>query len=189
MGNWALKATALRAFVVVVAGASAGCSSSSAAPGATGGGGGGGGDNGCSAFKSDLQALITKPISSVTGTLIGACNGILADGTLGIAVVIYDPDTDKSMYNLQYAAGSSHSITGFGDEAFYNDGDQADGITGPDFHAHKGDVTCDIASPAPPNTTLKTTAAGTGYTATQSDELAYVQLMGKTCNDVFAADQ
>ena len=35
---------------------------------------------------------------------------------------------------------------------------------------------------------MKTTPDGLGgFTATQSDVLAYVQLMGKVCNDVFAA--
>ncbi len=194
MGKLALRTIAATVCFIVGSSLIACSSSSSSATGGDGGGGGGGGGGGCSStIQADLQALTPQPIASIGGDIQGACNGNLADGTLAIAVTIYNPDADQSQYNLQFTQGVSHPISGFGDEAYYNDGDQTYGTSGPNFHAHKGDATCQIDSNGPPNTTMKTSAAAadagstTGYSVAPADELAYVQLLGKTCNDVFAA--
>ncbi|MEO8877282.1 MAG: hypothetical protein ABI461_16935, partial [Polyangiaceae bacterium] len=136
--------------------------------------------------KADLQALVTGKLTSVTGDPTAACNGYIGS-TFTIAVIVAPNDADKSTYNLTFTDGVSHASSGVGDASFYNDGDQTHGTSGPGYHAHKGNVTCDIDSPAPPDTTMKTTPSGDGYTVTPSDETAYVTLMGKVCTDIFAA--
>ncbi|MEO7034991.1 MAG: hypothetical protein ABI548_13865 [Polyangiaceae bacterium] len=66
------------------------------------------------------------------------------------------------------------------------------GLSSPSLVAHKtsgSSPSCGIESNDPPDTTMLNTPNGLGgFTSTQSDVVAYVQLMGKVCNDVFAAN-
>ena len=167
---------------------------SSASNGSTpSGDGGGGGSSGaeCSAITiADAQALIPTTVTSVSDTGIGECHinfGGSDSGVTDLPVDYYLNDSALTAYNT-LSGGNDHQISGIGDQAYWNEA--VDTESPPQLSAHKGSVTCTIQSNAPPDTTMKTTAGGlVGYTVTDSDALAYVQLMGKICNDVLNAAQ
>jgi hypothetical protein len=167
-----------------------GCSSSSPASSETDDGGGPAGKDICPLIdKADVQALVVPAITSVTNVDGVVCQ--FADSGEGIKVERYDNDASKSSYNNLHgndAGSTDHSIQGVGDEAYWNEA--IDGKAPPELIAHKGNVTCVIQSPDPPDTTCKTTDDGSGIPAfSNSDALAYVQLMAKVCNDVFSVDK
>jgi len=182
--------------VLLSALALAGCSSSSS-PGTTGGGGGdgGGGGNGTKNIcplitMADVQALVASNITGVTNPDPVVCQ--FADSAEGIKVEHYDNDSDLSAYNNlhlngQGGSGTDQSISGIGDKAYWNEA--LDGKSPPELIAHKGNITCVIQSPDPPDTTCKSTTDQSGLPAfAPADALAYVQLMGKVCNDIFNVD-
>ncbi|MEO8798905.1 MAG: hypothetical protein ABI551_13540 [Polyangiaceae bacterium] len=189
MRNKSLKLGAASACLAIIVGAFTGCSvkSSSGTSSAASSGAGGGGSriSSCSQIPlADFQALIPQKITSVFGTTIGGCQAKLGS-SLGIAAQIYTQDADKSTYGPGLYSPTPHSISGIGEMAYWTAG--TTGATGPNLHAHKGKVTCEIDSNAPPHTTMKTTPNGKGsYTVTDADQAAYAALMGKLCNDFFA---
>jgi hypothetical protein len=159
---------------------------------------------------ADLQALLPATITSVDTTIGGGSNGGIichvnvVDPGIGLEIQTYPDDADKSKFDFllggdptapDAAIPFTHAIAGIGDEAYYfevSSDDAGTGLSSPNLAAHKSSSTgpspsCGIESNDPPDTTMKTTAGGVGYTATQADVVAYVQLMGKVCNDVFAA--
>ena len=127
---------------------------------------------------ADFQALLTDKITSVTGAPVGACNAYVGK-QLGLAVVI-DPGPE-----FDAAGPGAHALTGVGDKAYWHPGNI--GITGPHLMALKGKTVCEINTPAPPHTTMKTTPAASDYTVSDADMEAYMKLAGTLCNDMFAA--
>jgi hypothetical protein len=154
--------------------------------------------------RADIQALLPATGTSVDTIIGGGSNGgigcsvnVTGSGVGGLLIQTYPTDTDKSKFTALLGGDLSnpsiHSISGIGDEAYYGQltDDAGDGVSSPELAAHKNSgaaPSCGIESNDPPNTTMKTTSDGIGgFTVTQSDTIAYVQLMGKVCNDVFAA--
>jgi hypothetical protein len=155
--------------VVMVAACSKPADKSNAAPSTTEKPAASHGAGGCDKIPlADFQALITDKITSVTGAPVGACNAYVGK-ELGLAVVI-DPGRD-----FEPGGPGVHPLTGIGDQAYWHAGDA--GITGPHLLALKGKTICEIDTPAPPHTTLKSDA----------DSEAYMKLAGTLCNDMFAA--
>lgn len=161
----------------------AGCSSSSSPSGAGSDGGSGGGTNVvCSKIPvADVQALTPNTVQPATDSGIGEC--VWHNSGEPVQVDYYPQDNDKSSY-MNLSNGNDHAISGIGDEAYWNEA--VDGKSAPQLSARKGTTTCVIQSNDPPDTTMKVTQNGATYTVTDADALAYVQLMGKVCNDVFA---
>jgi hypothetical protein len=184
MGKMASKAIGL-GFVTLAGLLIVGCSSSSSSNGSTGGGNNGP-DPCTTVAKADVQALLAQPITSVTdNTSVFDCQYVTS---VGPQPVDWNPnDSDKSSYNNLSSGANDHQISGIGDEAYWNE--PVPNQTTPELSAHKGDVTCVIQALSDPTaTTLKVTETGQGeFTVTDADALTYVQLMGKVCNDYFAA--
>ena len=168
--------------VVVVAACSKPADNSSAAGSATGRPAGisaAAGGGGCEKIPlADFQALLADKITSVTGAPVGACNAYVGK-QLGLAVVI-DPGPE-----FEPGGPGARPLTGIGDKAYWHPGNV--GITGPHLMALKGKTVCEINTPAPPHTTMKTTPAGSDYTVSDADMEAYMKLAGTLCNDMFAA--
>jgi hypothetical protein len=131
---------------------------------------------------ADAQALVPQTLSPVTDTGIGEC--LFHNAGQDVVIDYYTNDADQSSYKT-ISTGNDQQIAGIGDEAFWNEA--VPGRTPPELAARKGNETCVIQSNDPPDTTLKTTPTASGFTVSDADALAYVQLMGKVCNDVFAA--
>jgi hypothetical protein len=134
---------------------------------------------------ADAQALTPqtlKPAADAAG--IPSC--LFHNAGKDVKVDYYLSDADQHFYK-SLSNSSDHQLSGVGDEAFWNE--PIDGHSPPYLSAHKGNVTCTIVSNDPPDTTMKFTGPPTTplYTVTADDALAYAQLMGKVCNDVFAA--
>ena len=74
-------------------------------------------------------------------------------------------------------------------QAYWNEA--VAGISIPSISAHKGNVTCVIQPPDPPDSTCKTVTGDNplGYAITEADATTFAQLLGKVCNDVFAASK
>ncbi|MGH2631922.1 MAG: hypothetical protein ACRDG3_00810, partial [Tepidiformaceae bacterium] len=134
--------------------------------------------------RADAQALLPATIKSAADDVLGDCI-FTTNGGAPLTITTYSSDPDQQYYKTLSGA-ADHQISGIGDEAYWNE--PVPGRTSPELNAHKGDVTCVIQPNDPPDTTLKTTPSGAGdlYTVTDADALAYVQLMGKVCNDVFS---
>jgi hypothetical protein len=149
----------------------------------------GDGGNVCAAIVADVQALVVPAIASLQNTVDGCIPLLAGDGGQLDMQVLYGADADKSLYN-QENGGSTHSIAGIGDEAYWVEA--VPGASIPELLAHKGDETCIVSPPEPPDTTCKTTPSTESpliYTVADSDALASVQLMGTVCDDVFAIAQ
>lgn len=134
--------------------------------------------------RDDVQALLPATISSVSSS-IGDCVFHEPDGS-DLTVTLYSNDPDMKYYNT-LSTSSDSALMGVGDVAYWNEAVR--GRTPPYISAHKGNETCVIQSNEPPDTTLKATVTtNTGLlTVDDSDALAYARLMGKVCNDAFAA--
>ncbi len=164
-----------------------GCSSSSNSAASGDGGSTSGANDPCTSIpKADVQALLSGTISSVTdNSSTYDCEYVTPAAPQPVG---WNPsDSDKSSYNTLSAGASDHQISGIGDEAYWNE--PVPGQTTPQLSAHKGNVTCVIQALSDPTaTTLKVTEGTQGqFTVADSDALAYVTLMGKVCNDLFAA--
>jgi len=134
---------------------------------------------------ADMQALTPQPLGEVTDTNGGQTTSAECQFAGTEIRVRYNlNDADKTSYN-NLAGTTDHQLSGVGDEAYWNEA--LAGNSPPYLVAHKGVVTCVIGSEAPPDTTMKTTLNGAPFTVTDEDALAYVNLMGKVCNDIFAA--
>ena len=185
--------------VLSLATAAVACSNSSTptSAGSDGGGGGGGGGGVCAAIsQADAQAIVTHPIVSLQDFgAEGSCVFKYSGGSQGDSLQIdyYTDDADKTSYNTLSAGQSDggddgdHPLSGVGDEAYWNQA--VPGISIPQLSAHKGNATCVIQPPDPPDSTCKTSPADTplGIGVTETDGAAFAQLLGKVCNDVFAA--
>jgi hypothetical protein len=103
----------------------------------------------------------------------GACNAYFAKGQAGFAfaALIYG---DDAPYPFKPTAPGAHAVSGVGDQAYWT---TADG--GPRLEAMKGKVRCEIDPPHAAQSALKSMA--------EADQNAFAQLMGKLCNDIFAA--
>jgi hypothetical protein len=139
--------------------------------------------------QADVQALIPQKITSVTGSnQLLECHyhftPIAADDSSDLVVGFRLDDGDQSSYK-NLSDQSDHAVSGIGDMAYWNE--PVPSRTSPELSAHKGKVTCIIQPTDPPETTLKYTGTLSFVTIDDADALAYVQLMGKVCNDVFAA--
>jgi hypothetical protein len=198
--------------LAIAAGCSSSASNGAAHDGGTGGGGsvatGDGGDASVASIcdripLADIQALLPDPLTSVTTTIgDGSQGGIIChvdDDLGGLLIQTYPSDPQKTLFDGLMGGDPTLSgpftfpISGIGDEAYYFEvtTDAAGtGVSAPALSAHQASgasPSCGIASNDPPDTTMHTTPDGAGgYTATKSDVVAYVQLMGKVCNDVFA---
>jgi hypothetical protein len=137
--------------------------------------------------QADVQALLAFPITSAAdNSTFYACGYQFSGGTTSFSFT-WDPgDAGLDSYNT-LKGNADHAVSGIGDMAYWNEA-VAD-HTSPDLEAHKGNATCTIQSNDPPDITMKTTPASGIYqfTVTDADALAYVQLMGKVCNDIFGA--
>lgn len=135
--------------------------------------------------RADVQALVPNTITEVGGDRIVAC--IFKEGSSGsVEVDIYGSDPDQKYYK-SLSLSNDQSISGVGDQAYWNE--PVPNASPPELIARKGNVTCVIQSNELPDSTIKATnSTSTGlFTVSDSDALAYVQLMGKVCNDAFAA--
>jgi hypothetical protein len=130
---------------------------------------------------ADVQALVPAIVSHSDTDPIN-CRYVFADGK-SLDVTDFTADADMFSYK-NISLPNDQPISGIGDEAYWNE--VLDGTSAPELAAHKGNRTCVIQSDDPPNTTLKTTSTPSGYSVAPADALAYVQLMGKVCNDLFA---
>jgi len=172
---------------VVVLLAACSSSSSGTSPAAGGDGGGSSTTSGtCEKITlADAQALV-PPIVSQSDPDSVKCVYVLADGKT-LEVKDFANDADLKYYKTT-SLPNDHAITGIGDQAYWNE--VLEGPTppnsAPELAAHKGNATCVIQSNDPPDTTLKTSSQTALYTIDPADALAYVQLMGKVCNDIFA---
>ncbi len=147
------------------------------------------GGNVCAAIVADVQALVVPAIANLQNTVDGCIPLLAADGGQLDMQVLYGADADKSLYNQQNG-DMPHAITGIGDEAYWVE--LVPGASIPELLAHKGNETCIVSPPEPPDTTCKTTPSSAGpliYSVADSDAIVYVQLMGKLCNDVFSVAQ
>ena len=137
--------------------------------------------------QADVQALLAFPITSTAdNSSYFACVFHFSGGS-GSFSFTWDPgDAGLSSYNT-LKGNADHAISGIGDMAYWNEA--VPGHTSPSLEAHKGNATCTIQSNDPPDITMKASPASGIYqmTVTDPDALAYVQLMGKVCNDIFAA--
>lgn len=181
---------------MMLVGAASGCSSSS--PSSTSSGTGGGNSVCAAISQADAQAILSRPITSLQDfSAEQSCVFKYSGGSQGDSLQIdfNTNDADKSSYNNLSAGPSDggdngdHPLSGVGDEAYWNQA--VSGISIPAISAHKGNVTCVIQPPDAPDSTCKTTPADTplGIGVTESDGAAFAQLLGKVCNDVFAAAQ
>jgi hypothetical protein len=129
---------------------------------------------GCGSMRADFQALVSAPLTEVSGAPVGACNAYVSKGQPGfvVAALIY---SDEPVHEFDPTGPGAHVMSGVGDQAYWvlRQGD------GPRFEAKKGKYTCEIDSPAQDKSTLRSPA--------EADQAAYAQLMGKLCNDMFAA--
>ena len=146
-----------------------------------------GGTDVCSSIpQADVQALLAFPITHVAdNSAFFSCGYKFSGGTTSFSFDWNAADADLSSYNT-LQGNADHEISGFGDKAFWNEA--VPDHTPPSLIAHKGNATCTIMANDPPDITMKTTPM-TGiyaFSVTDADALAYVQLMGKVCNDVFA---
>jgi hypothetical protein len=132
------------------------------------------GGGGCDSMRADFQALISAPLTEVSGAPVGACNAYVAKGQDGFvtAALIYD---DEPPHKFDPAGTGAHVVSGVGDQAYWvlRQGD------GPRFEAKRGKYTCELEAPKQDKSTLKSTS--------EADQAAYATLMGKLCNDMFAA--
>ncbi|MGH2464393.1 MAG: hypothetical protein ACRDGI_02945 [Candidatus Limnocylindrales bacterium] len=135
--------------------------------------------------QADVQALLAFPITHVADdSSYFACVYTFSGGTTTFSFTWAPDDSDLSSYNT-LKGNADHAISGVGDEAYWNEA--IPGRSTPSLEAHKGDATCSIQANDPPDVTEKTTQGNAEFTVTDADALAYVQLMGKVCTDVFAA--
>lgn len=147
-----------------------------------------GGSDVCTSIpQADVQALLAFPITNTSDlSSVFACGYQFSGGTTTFSFT-WDPgDAGLDSYNT-LKGNADHSVSGIGDMAYWNEA--VANHTSPDLEAHKGNATCTVQSNDPPDITMKTTPA-TGiyqFTVTDTDALAYVQLMGKVCNDIFGA--
>jgi hypothetical protein len=132
------------------------------------------GGGGCDAMRADFQALVSAPLTEVSGAPVGACNAYVSKGQPGfvVAALIY---SDEPVHKFEPTGPGAHVVSGVGDQAYWVLRQGA----GPRFEAKHGKYTCEIEAPAQDKSTLKSTA--------EADQTAYAQLMGKLCNDMFAA--
>ena len=137
--------------------------------------------------QADVQALLAFPITNTAdNSTYFACGYQFSGGTTSFSLTWDPSDADLTSYNTLHGNGA-HTISGIGDMAYWNE--PVPDHTSPSLEAHKGNATCTIQTNDPPDITMKTTPA-TGiykFTVTDADALAYVELMGKVCNDIFAA--
>jgi hypothetical protein len=162
-------------------GSTSGSSTSSSAPAARG-------SDVCTSIpQTDVQELLAFPITSTAdNSTFYDCTYQFSGGTQVFSLT-WDPgDAGLDSYN-NLKGNADHAVSSIGDMAYWNEA-VAD-HTSPDLEAHKGNATCTIQSNDPPDITMKTTPASGIYqfTVTDADALAYVQLMGKVCNDIFGA--
>lgn len=137
--------------------------------------------------QADVQALLAFPITKTAdNSTFYDCTYQFSGGT-NVFSLTWDPgDAGLDSYNT-LKGNADHAVSGIGDMAYWNEA--VPDHTSPSLEAHKGNATCTIQSNDPPDITMKTTAASGIYqfTVTDADALAYVQLMGKVCNDIFGA--
>jgi hypothetical protein len=131
---------------------------------------------------ADAQALTPQPLQPSTNTGIGEC--LFHNAGQDLKVDYYLDDTDQQYYT-SLSGSNDHPLAGVGDEAYWNE--PIPGQSPPALFAHQGDETCTILSNDPPDTTLKYSGSEPFIKVTDADALAYVQLMAKVCEDVFAA--
>jgi hypothetical protein len=122
-------------------------------------------------MRGDCQALISDPLTEVSGNPAGACNAYTAPGQPGFAggALIF---TDLAPHPFDPKPADAHDVAGVGDKAYWTSATR-----GPRLEAMKGKAQCELGTPK--KATLKSTS--------DADQAAYVQLMGKVCNDMFAA--
>ncbi|HEY1813353.1 MAG TPA: hypothetical protein VGG74_13470 [Kofleriaceae bacterium] len=132
------------------------------------------GDHSCGSMRGDFQALVSVPLTEVSGAPVGACNAYVSKGQPGfvLAALIY---SDTPVHEFAPTGPGAHVVSGVGDQAYWvmSPGE------GPRFEAKKGTYTCEISAPEQDKSTLKSMS--------EADQAAYAQLMGKLCNDMFAA--
>jgi hypothetical protein len=123
--------------------------------------------------RADFQALLSVPVTEVSGAPVGACNAYFAKGQPGFAfaALIYANDAPRP---FAPTGPGAHAVSGVGDQAYWTTTER-----GPRLEAMKGKIRCEIESPSAPQSALKSMA--------EADQDAYAQLMGKICNGMFAA--
>jgi hypothetical protein len=126
---------------------------------------GGDGGNVCAAIVADVQALVVPAIASLQNTVDGCIPLLAADGGQVAMQVLYGADADKSLYN-QENGDMPHAITGIGDEAYWVE--LVPGASIPDLLAHKGNETCIVTPPEPPDTTCRPRRAAPAPSSTPS---------------------
>jgi hypothetical protein len=129
---------------------------------------------GCDSMRADFQALVSPPLTEVSGAPVSACNAYVSKGQAGfvVAALIY---ADEPVHKFDPTGAGAHAVSGVGDQGYWVLGQGE----GPRFEAKHGKYTCEIDAPAQDKSTLKSMA--------EADQAAYAQLMGKLCNDMFAA--
>ena len=203
----ALAATLALAFTLTVAAcagssSTAGASSTagdgvSLAPSATSASGPagsatGGGGAACDSMRADAQAVLAEPITGVRaetlgGPIVYGCEFDYSGGSQGSSLSVQiDPVQADSTYANLRGSGSEHDVSGIGDKAYWIEA--VAGHTTPGLTAQKGSVACVILPPDPPDSTLKFSGAPPMITVADGDATAFVQLLGKVCNDAFAAE-
>ncbi len=133
-----------------------------------------------------MQALLAFQITHVAdNSAYFSCGYKFSGGTTSFSIDWAPGDADLSSYDTLKGNGD-HAISGFGDMAYWNEA--VPGHTPPYISTHKGNASCTLMANDLPDITMKTTPMTGVYTfsVTDADALAYVQLMGKVCNDVFA---
>jgi hypothetical protein len=140
---------------------------------------------------ADAQALLTVKIGPAqSGGPLG-CSFLLPGEDINgdnLTVLIDSPDADLSNYTDLTTGTFALSddwtpISGIGDKAVW-----AQTVGFPTLVAHGSDVTCSVGVPGDASElTLHSTGASYGPTVTKANALAYVDLMGKVCSDVFDA--
>jgi hypothetical protein len=132
------------------------------------------GGGGCDSMRGDFQALVSAPLTEVSGAPVGACNAYVSKGQAGfvVAALIY---SDEPPHKFDPTGAGAHVVSGVGDSGYWVLGQGE----GPRFEAKQGKYTCEIEAPAQDKSTLKSPA--------EADQAAYAQLMGKLCSDMFAA--
>jgi hypothetical protein len=128
---------------------------------------------------ADVQALTPQTLQPGTDA-VGVPSCLFHNPGQDVKVDYYLDDADQQFYK-SLSNSTDHQLSGIGDEAYWNE--PVEGQTPPYLSAHKGNVTCIIVSNFPPDTTL----SFSGGTVQDADALTYAQLLGKVCNDVFAA--
>ena len=95
------------------------------------------------------------------------------------------PIGDLGLLDIHPHGRAELGIT-IGDKAYWIEA--VAGHTTPGLTAQKGSVACVILPPDPPDSTLKFSGAPPMITVADGDATAFVQLLGKVCNDAFAAE-